>query len=201
MGCTNRTATVLYVSLLRLYHSLNTGIALTQAIWEWYWTLKNDRNSHRSIEPPIYCTLTQNNHSCLRPPTHALLMNKKSSGTASRSLIVPHTMLGVAVYFATAWRREWVRRRDCHNLVCIIIVGTWDCYDMMTSSNGNIFRVTGHLCGEFTDPGEFPAQRPVTRSFDVFVDLSLNKRLSKQSRGWWFQTQSRTLWRHCNEST
>ena len=32
--------------------------------------------------------------------------------------------------------------------------------------------------------GEFPAQRPVTRSFDVFFDLRLNKRLSKQSRGW-----------------
>ena len=31
---------------------------------------------------------------------------------------------------------------------------------------------------------EFPAQRPVTRSFDVFFDLYLNKRLSKQSRGW-----------------
>ena len=69
---------------------------------------------------------------------------------------------------------------------------------MMTSSNGNIFRVTVHLCGEFTGPGEFPTQRPVTRSFDVFFDLSLNKRLSKQSRGWWFQTQSRPLWRHCN---
>ena len=40
----------------------------------------------------------------------------------------------------------------------------------MTSSNGNIFRVTGPLCGEFTGPGEFPAQRPVTRSFDVFFD-------------------------------
>ena len=38
---------------------------------------------------------------------------------------------------------------------------------MMTSSNGNIFRVTGHLCGEFTGPGEFPAQWPVTRSLDV----------------------------------
>ena len=37
----------------------------------------------------------------------------------------------------------------------------------MTSSNGNVFRVTGPLCGEFTDPGEFPAQRPVTRSIDV----------------------------------
>ena len=53
-------------------------------------------------------------------------------------------------------------------------------YTMMTSSNGNIFRVTGPLCGEFTGPGEFPTQRPVTRSFDVFFDLRLNKRLSKQ---------------------
>ena len=69
---------------------------------------------------------------------------------------------------------------------------------MMTSSNGNIFRVTGHLRGEFTGPGEFPTQRPVTRSFDVFFDLRLNKRLSKQSWGWWFETLSRPLWRHCN---
>ena len=46
--------------------------------------------------------------------------------------------------------------------------------------------------------GEFPGQRPVTRSFDVFFELRLNKRLSKQSRGWWFETLSRPLWRHCN---
>ena len=31
--------------------------------------------------------------------------------------------------------------------------------------------------------GEFPAQRQVTRSFDIFFDLHLNKQLSKQSRG------------------
>ena len=47
-------------------------------------------------------------------------------------------------------------------------------------------------------PGELPAQRPMTRSFDVFVDLRLNKRLSKQSWSWWFETQSRPLWRHRN---
>ena len=47
-------------------------------------------------------------------------------------------------------------------------------------------------------PGEFPTQRPVTRSFDVFFDLRLNKRLSKQSWGWWFETLSRPLWRHRN---
>ena len=69
---------------------------------------------------------------------------------------------------------------------------------MMTSSNGNIFRVTGPLCGEFTGPGEFPAQRPVTRSFDVFFDLRLNKRLSKQSWDWWFETPAWSLWRHRN---
>ena len=45
----------------------------------------------------------------------------------------------------------------------------------MTSSNGSIFRITGHLCGEFTGPGEFPTQRPVTRRFGVFFDLRLNK--------------------------
>ena len=69
---------------------------------------------------------------------------------------------------------------------------------MMKSSNGNIFRVTGHLCEEFTDPRWIPAQRPVTRSFDVFFELRLNKRLSKQSWGWWFETLPPPLWRHCN---
>ena len=45
--------------------------------------------------------------------------------------------------------------------------------------------------GDSPVTGEFPAQRPVTRSFDVFFDLHLNKRLSKQSWGWWFETPSR----------
>ena len=49
--------------------------------------------------------------------------------------------------------------------------------------------------------GEFPAQMPVTRSFDVFFDLRLNKRLSKQSWDWWFETPWRPLWCHCNVLT
>ena len=73
-------------------------------------------------------------------------------------------------------------------------------YNMMTSSNGNIFRVTGPFCGEFNGPGEFPTQRPVTWNFDVFFDLLLNKRLSKQPWGWWFETLSWSLWRHCNDN-
>ena len=50
-------------------------------------------------------------------------------------------------------------------------------------------------------PGEFPTQRPVTRSFDVFSDLRLNIRVGKRSRGWWFETLSRSLWRHRNDIT
>ena len=38
----------------------------------------------------------------------------------------------------------------------------------------------------------------ITRTLDVFFDLRLNERLSKQSRHRWFETPSRPLWRHCN---
>ena len=85
-------------------------------------------------------------------------------------------------------------------LICVRFdVVITDIITMITSSNGNIFRVTGPLCGGFTGPGEFPAQGPVTRSFDVFFDLRRNKRLSKQPWGWWFKMPSWSLWRQCHE--
>ena len=65
-----------------------------------------------------------------------------------------------------------------------------------TSSNGNCFRVTGPLCGEFTGRQWIPLTKASDAS--VFFDLRLNKRLSKQSWGWWFDTPSRSLLRHCN---
>ena len=46
--------------------------------------------------------------------------------------------------------------------------------------------------------GEFPAQSPVTRSFDVFFGLRSNKRLCKQSWRRWFEVSSSSLWHHCN---
>ena len=57
---------------------------------------------------------------------------------------------------------------------------------MMTSSNGKIFHIAGRPFVQEKSPvtGEFPAQRPVTWSFDVFFDLHLNKQLSKQWWGW-----------------
>ena len=100
------------------------------------------------------------------------------------------------------WSTESVwsiyRKRD---ISPTIFHSSMSAFIMMTSSNGNIFRVAGPLCGEFTGPGEFTAQRPVTRSFDVFFDLRLNKRLSKQLWGWWFETPSWSLWRQYNDQT
>ena len=55
------------------------------------------------------------------------------------------------------------------------------------------------LCaGNSPVTSEFPAQRPVTLSYDVFFDLRVNKRLSKQSWGWWSETPSPPLWLQCN---
>ena len=48
--------------------------------------------------------------------------------------------------------------------------------------------------------GGFPSKRPVTRSSDIFFDLSLNKRSSKWSRRRWFEMPWRSLWRHCKAS-
>ena len=61
---------------------------------------------------------------------------------------------------------------------------------MKTSWNGNIFLVTGHLCGEFT------GHRWIPRTKTSDADPHLNKRLGIQSWGWWFETPWRPLWRH-----
>ena len=72
-------------------------------------------------------------------------------------------------------------------------------YFMMTSSNGNIFRVTDPLCGEFTGHRWIPLTKGQWRGALMFsLIYALNKRLSKQSWGWWLETPSRSLWRHCN---
>ena len=71
---------------------------------------------------------------------------------------------------------------------------TWWRHQMETFS-----ALLAFWAGNLTGTGEIPAQRPVTPIIDVFFDRRLNRRLSKQSWGWWFETPSRPLWRHNNE--
>ena len=114
------------------------------------------------------------------------------------------TLSAILVYMShercpTEWALTYcILKNGCPEL--IIRLQPMFFWYMMTSSNGNFFRITDPLCGEFTGPGEFPTQRPVTRSFDVFFDLRLNKRLGKQPLGWWFETPWWSSWRQCNET-
>ena len=68
----------------------------------------------------------------------------------------------------------------------------------MTSSIGKMSALLALCAGNSPVTGEFPSQRPVTRNFDIFLDLRPKKRLSKHSWGWSFETPSHSLWRHCN---
>ena len=91
--------------------------------------------------------------------------------------------------------KTWVQGPQSHPSGRTLEVGrfSWWRYQMET------FSALLALCaGNSLVSGEFPAQRPVTRSINVFFDLSLNKRSSKHWWGWWFETQSCSLWRHCN---
>ena len=69
-----------------------------------------------------------------------------------------------------------------------VAVISWWCHQMET------FSALLAICAG-NSPG---TQGQVTRSFNVFFDLRPNKRLIKQSWGWWFERISRPLWRHCN---
>ena len=77
--------------------------------------------------------------------------------------------------------------------------GDWH-WGMMTSSNGNIFRVTCRLCGEYTDHRWIPRKKASDKAIWCFLGSAaeLNKRLNKRMWGWWFETPSRPLWRQCN---
>ena len=91
------------------------------------------------------------------------------------------------------------------NYRCIWIIITTNLanpiqYDIMTSSNGNIFCVTGHLSWEFTGDRWIPSTNGPWRGASMFsLICALNKRLSKQSWGRRFETPSRSLLRHYNE--
>ena len=81
--------------------------------------------------------------------------------------------------------------------------GTWRCDGCVSWWSHQIETFSASLAlftGNSPVTGEFPAQ-PVTWSFGVFFDLRQNKRSSKQPRGWWFETPSCSLWRHCNGFT
>ena len=94
-----------------------------------------------------------------------------------------------------AYNIRWVSKDTSGHLSPLSSLPSWWRHQM------EIFSALLAICAENSPvPGEFPAQRPVVRSFNVFFDLRLNKQLSKYSWGWWFETLPRPLWHHSNKS-
>ena len=106
-----------------------------------------------------------------------LLRNKYSLFTLSQNNpacnIVSFNQVQVRLWYNFSQSTSWITRDSNHI--------------MMTSSNGNIFRVAGSLCGEFTGPRWIPYSKASDTELWCFLWSSLNKRLSKYSWGWWLR--------------
>ena len=86
----------------------------------------------------------------------------------------------------------------CRRTSAVLYILVWIMHFMMTPTNGNSFRVTDPLCGEFAGHRWIPLAKASDAEFwFFFICAWINGWLSKQSWGWWCETPSRSLWRHC----
>ena len=142
--------------------------------------------------------------SCLQEGEGANLIQESIYRVCQFNLTCEHTTCGKGA-------GKWYLPRICESEVSSFMAVRWINTNMQKTVPTEVgswwrhqketFSALLDICaGNSPVPGEFPAQRPVTRSLDVFFDLRLNKRLSKQSWSWWFETLSRLLWRHHNVS-
>ena len=74
----------------------------------------------------------------------------------------------------------------------------WISWLMMTSSNGNIFRVTGPLWGESIGHHVIPLTKDCDAEFWRFLWSAPEQTVEQTPRRRWFETSLRSLWRHCN---
>ena len=123
--------------------------------------------------------------------TRMLIYKELCNRISHRLLVIDFYNIVLLVSSVTSWHSEWKFPYISSNETA-----PWWRHQM------EIFSALLGICA-WNSPitGEFPAQRPVRRSFDGFFDLRLKKRLSKQWWGWWFETPSCQLWPHCNANT
>ena len=142
----------------------------------------------RSISLCIYVYMYTHTHTCTHISTPVFAVGQRKKVTAVTHFKTWQRMNRTFVSFIHYISNSWRFRLITHfQTIGKVLLHSWWRHQMETLS-------------ALLVPGEFPAQRPVTRSFYVFFDLRLNKRLKKQSWGWWFETLPRPVWRHSNVS-
>ena len=114
------------------------------------------------------------------PPELIIHLGICNTSTASSKYIRYGSRCGITVasFFSFSFKDILDFPENCYVLWIVFITDV-----MMTSPNGNIFRITGHLRGEFIGHRWISVTRPVTRSFDVFFGLRLNKRVNNREAG------------------
>ena len=132
--------------------------------------------------------------------THSLHPNDYAHGLRLVLIVLLWHRSNLSVSFRVTSHDSWAimrlwkyQRYNPGGMDKCITVAPWWRHQMET------FSALLALCaGNPPVTGRFPLHRPVTRSFDVFFDVRLNKWLRKQSRRRWFETPSRLTWRRCN---
>ena len=109
------------------------------------------------------------------------LCPRRGSNLMDRNEILRHNLCGLKGILTGIFHIN----PGCRKYISQLFYIPWWRHQMETFS-----ALLAICAGNSSVPGEFPTQRPVTQSFDVFFDLHLNKRLSNQSRGCWFETPS-----------
>ena len=134
---------------------------------------------------------------CILRPTCAITTRSHEQSCRSQKV--------VAIFSATNFSSHVIELLPLHDTIQIKLNYAWINHNRAIRwwrHQMETFSALLVICaGNSPVPDEFPAQRPVTRSFVVFFDLRLNKRLSKQSQGWWFETPPWSLWRQCKEKS
>ena len=189
---------------------MKTEVALTPYIsrpmaWSWHLTWQN----HKALEPTMVRNemVADNNSNNNKQTT-----NKQTKKNLSEIITYTSVMsdfetiyrLRVVMKLTTVVKRTQtqlhlpvhrnvLKRLGQNDVTIHASLTSWCRHQMETLS-----ALLAICAGNSLVPDEFPSQRPETRIFDIFFDLRLNKRLSEQSWGWWFETLSRPLWRHRN---
>ena len=117
-------------------------------------TAVNEHNSSHQLRP---CSAIERIRVLLEPEIKfPELCNSKSDCGSQYQLntfsisIYKFASVGILRYYRLG-QHHVVRALSCYGVVRYRMI-----LSLMTSSNGNIFRVTGHLCGEFTGPRWIP---------------------------------------------
>ena len=126
----------------------SAGVRLTTHSSCGHWSTTAESMAAWSWPPTCHCKLVSSN--VLVPLNHNIVI---SAWSWFLHMPMVSSMCGLHVYDVRLWRKYW------WDLLIVIAPGLFHYFFILQRSNGNIFLVTGHFCGEFTGPRWIPCTK------------------------------------------